>query len=212
MNKNNFSQDAFQRMPLVGIARHLSLDDMKNIMPLFVQSGLTTIEITMNSEGAPAIIEYIRRHFPSVNTGAGTVCTGKDLSKALDAGAQFIVTPVIVKKIIRRCVKLKLPVFPGAFTPTEIFTAWELGATMVKVYPAKTLGDGYIKDIKAPLNHIKLLPTGGITLEDIAPFKKAGADGFGVGSPLFVKKMIDGKNWDALLLHFQHFVAAMQSN
>ena len=210
MGKRNFSWDLFNSIPVVGIVRNFSLAEIKNIVPVFQEAGLSSIEITMNTKGAADIIHYIRTNFPSLNTGAGTVCTAKDLTYALDAGAQFIVTPITEKKIIRTCVKKQVPVFPGAFTPTEIYKAWTLGASLVKVYPAKTLGAGYIKDIKAPFNDIKLLPTGGIGLEDIGTFRKAGSDGFGIGSPLFVKELIAEKNWQGLLEHFRRFVAEVK--
>ena len=211
MGKNLFSWDRFYQVPIVGIIRGLSLDQVKSILPVYVASGLTTIEITMNTKAADDIIRIARKTYPNLNVGAGTVCTEKDLKQALDAGAQFIVTPIIDKKVIGSCVKKKTPVFPGAFTPTEIYQAWSLGASMVKVYPAKALGPGYIKDVKAPLDQIKLMPTGGIGLDDIDAYKKAGADGYGIGTPLFVKQLIDEKNWDALKEHFQKFVNKVMS-
>ena len=110
------------------------------------------------------------------------------------------------KKLIRYCVNHEVPVFPGAFTPSEIYKAWIAGASLVKVFPAKTLGPDYIRDVKAPLDQLKLLPTGGIDLANIGSFKKAGADGFGVGSPLFDKNLIREKNWDGLQAHFAKFV------
>jgi 2-dehydro-3-deoxyphosphogluconate aldolase / (4S)-4-hydroxy-2-oxoglutarate aldolase len=116
------------------------------------------------------------------------------------------VTPVIRKKIIRSCVKKEIPIFPGAFTPSEIYNAWLLGASMVKVFPAKTLGPDYIKDVKAPLSQVKLMPTGGVDLDSIESFKKAGADGYGIGSPLFKKNMIREKDWVGLKEHFKKFV------
>jgi len=210
MGKNIFSWDAFYRVPIIGIVRNLSMEDLQHILPVYQEAGLTTIEITMNTAGAGKMIQYVRDSFPRLNTGAGTVCTKKELTQAVNAGAQFIVTPVTDKKIIKACVRQRLPVFAGAFTPTEIYHAWKLGAAMVKLYPAKTLGADYLKDIKAPLNQIKLLPTGGVGADDIAAYKKAGADGFGIGSPLFVKHLIAEKDWKGLLEHFTIFVNKVQ--
>ena len=99
--------------------------------------------------------------------------------------------------------KQKIPVFPGAFTPTEIYKAWSLGAAMVKLYPAKTLGASYIKDIKAPFGEIKLLPTGGIRLDDIRPFP-GGRRRIWYWQPAFNKQLIDEKNWPALLEHLRN--------
>lgn len=207
MSDQAFSWELFNKVPVIGIVRNVSLEDMIEILPAYQQAGLTTVEITMNTKGADEIIKYALQKFGGMlNVGAGTVCTKGDLEKALEAGAQFIVTPVIRKKIIRSCVKKEIPIFPGAFTPSEIYEAWSLGASMVKVFPAATLGADYIKDVKAPLNQVKLLPTGGIGLDNIESFKKAGADGFGVGSPLLNKDLIKDKNWVGLQEHFKKFV------
>lgn len=207
MNANSFSFERFQAVPIVGIIRNLSPEIVRELLPVYAQSGLTTLEITMNTPGAGDIIRNALdwNAQQRLNIGAGTVCTLTDLDNALAAGAQFIVTPVLNPAIIQSCVERRIPVFPGAFTPSEIYQAWELGATMVKVYPAATLGPDYLKHIKAPLNDVKLLPTGGITLENISAFLKAGADGVGVGSPLFVQKYIQNRNWDALSVHFRKF-------
>lgn len=201
-----FSWNKFYKLPIIGIVRNFSMEELQGVLPVFRDAGLNTIEITMNTKGACKMIQYIRKHFTGLNVGAGTVCTKKELAKAIHAGAQFIVTPVPNKKIIKECVRQHLPVFPGAFTPTEIYKAWKWGAAMVKLYPAKLLGADYIKDIKAPLNQIKLLPTGGVGAEDIAIYKKAGADGFGIGSPLFAKHLVTAKDWNGLSQHFAIFV------
>ncbi len=211
MSQISFSQELFQKAPIVGIIRNLSLEDLKQILPIYREAGLTTIEITMNTPGAEEMIRYaLENESEGLNIGAGTVCTKEDLNNALDAGAQFIVTPVISKKIIKRCVKAGVPVFPGGFTPTELYSAWTYGATMVKIYPATSLGPDYIKDLKAPLNHLKVLPTGGINLENMDQFLKAGADGLGIGSQLFDKKMIQEKDWPALKAYFEKFVEKLK--
>lgn len=207
MNENNFSWELFNKVPIIGIVRNMSMEDFIQIMQLYNEAGLSTIEITMNTPGAEDMIRYGAEHYSStINIGAGTVCTKKDLKKAIAAGAQFIVTPVTRKKLIKLCNNKKIPIFPGAFTPTEIYKAWRSGASMVKVFPAKTLGPDYIKDVKAPLNKVKLIPTGGIDVDNIESFKKAGADAFGIGSPLFKKSLIRDKDWQGLKDHFKKFV------
>lgn len=206
MNERTFSWELFNKAPLVGIIRNVSPDDVKRILPIYREAGLTTVEITMNTPGAADMIRYaLENEHYGLNIGAGTVCTKDDLDAALDAGAQFIVTPVLSKKVIKSCVKKGVPVFPGAYTPTEIFQAWSWGASMVKIYPATALGSGYIKDVKAPMNQLKLLPTGGVSLENMEAFLKAGANGLGIGGQLFDKKLIQDKNWDGLKAHFLQF-------
>jgi 2-dehydro-3-deoxyphosphogluconate aldolase/(4S)-4-hydroxy-2-oxoglutarate aldolase len=206
MSERTFSWELFNKAPLVGIIRNVSPEDVKRILPIYREAGLTTVEITMNTPGATDMIRYaLENEQDGLNIGAGTVCTKDDLDAALDAGAQFIVTPVLSKKVIKSCVKKGVPVFPGAYTPTEIFQAWSWGASMVKIYPATALGPGYIKDVKAPMNQLKLLPTGGVSLENMEAFLKAGANGLGIGGQLFDKKLIQDKNWDGLKAHFLQF-------
>lgn len=212
MSQLPFSWELFSQAPVVGIIRGLQPDDIDRILPIYRDAGLTTIEITMNTAGAASIIHQAAQlHSKGLNIGAGTVCTLDDLDRALDAGAQFIVTPVVSKKVIKACVKRGVPIFPGAFTPSEIYKAWTLGASMVKVYPATSLGPEYIKDVKAPLNQLRLMPTGGISLDNMAAYFKAGADGLGIGSHLFNKALIQAKDWTELRTHLQGFVARMQA-
>lgn len=212
MNDQTFSWTGFSKVPIVGIIRNLSFDTIEKILPLYLSSGLTTIEITMNTFSAEEIIKFAAEKYKGqLNVGAGTVCNTDDLDLAIRAGSQFIVTPILDADVIRKCVSKNIPVFPGAYTPTEIYQAWKLGASMVKVYPATSLGSEYIKDVKAPLNKIKLMPTGGINLNNIQSFMKAGADGLGIGSQLFDKTLIMEQNWEGLELHFKQFVSKINS-
>lgn len=207
MSATAFSWDLFQRVPIVGIIRGMKPGQLRQILPIYQEAGLTNVEITMNTEDAEEMIQYALENFAgTLNIGAGTVCNKKDLKKALNAGAQFIVTPFTRKKIIKKCVEKDIPVFPGALSPGEIYTAYEAGAQIVKVFPAATLGPSYIKDLKGPLNSIKLMPTGGVDLENIEQFKQAGADGYGIGSPLFKKELIESEDWNSLKDHFKKFV------
>jgi 2-dehydro-3-deoxyphosphogluconate aldolase/(4S)-4-hydroxy-2-oxoglutarate aldolase len=120
----------------------------------------------------------------------------------LKAGASFIVTPIISENVIQFCVKNNIPVFPGAYTPTEIYLADRLGATAIKVFPATQLGTRYIKDVLGPLNTLKLVPTGGITTSNIKSFFEAGAFGLGMGGSLFDKEIIKNQDFEALEKHF----------
>lgn len=204
---SSFSWEAFEKIPVVGILRNMPPQHMQKLFAVYLDAGLSTLEITMNSAGATETISSLVETFGNrLNIGAGTVCTLQDLDQALDAGAQFIVTPVLKKSIIKACVKHKVPVFPGAYTPTEIYRAWELGASMVKVFPAGQLGTGYIKEVLAPLDHIKLLPTGGINQQNFSEFLQAGASGLGMGSHLVPRSMVEKEQWDELRVHLAGFV------
>lgn len=206
MEKLLFSWERFFRVPIVGIIRDKSIEDMGQILPLYESAGLTTIEITMNTPNATDIIRSCINHFGhSLNIGAGTVCDVMELELALSAGAQFIVTPIINEDVIKLCVKRNIPVFPGAYTPTEVYKAWKLGANLIKIFPAATLGVKYITELRGPLNKIKSLPTGGVSLDNCTDFLSAGAAGVGVGSELFNNSLIEKKDWEALKKHFESF-------
>lgn len=192
----HFSPGLFSQLPVVGILRGFSREQVIHIVQAALRGGLTNLEITMNSPDAPALIRSaVEIAAGRLNIGAGTVLDLHLLDQALEAGASFIVTPTVAEPVITECISEKIPVFPGAFTPTEILSAWDLGASMVKIFPAETLGPAYIRALKAPLPQVKLLPTGGVDLQTLPAFIKAGADGFGVGSPLFNHQRIKAGDW-----------------
>ncbi|RYG06199.1 MAG: bifunctional 4-hydroxy-2-oxoglutarate aldolase/2-dehydro-3-deoxy-phosphogluconate aldolase [Chitinophagaceae bacterium] len=203
---NSFSWESFRSMPVVGIVRNLPADSIEDIAERYAASGLTTIEITLNTPGAADMISKLAKKFGTrLNVGAGTVCSVDDLDLALNAGASFIVTPVINEDVIRKCVENHVTIFPGAYTPSEIYKAWSMGAPMIKLFPATRLGVDYIKEVLAPLNKVKLLPTGGVSLENCETFFKAGAAGVGMGSNLFPKQLIESKSWDDLSVVFKRY-------
>jgi 2-dehydro-3-deoxyphosphogluconate aldolase / (4S)-4-hydroxy-2-oxoglutarate aldolase len=207
-----FSWERFNQVPIVGIMRNMPRQHLETLVEIYAESGLTTLEVTMNTAGAPDIIAALVQRFGhQLNIGAGTVCSLEDLDLALTANAQFIVTPILETEVIKACVQAGTPVFPGAFTPTEIHQAWKLGAPLVKVFPAGKLGPGYIKEVLAPLNHIRLLPTGGITLTNFADFLRAGAQGVGIGSGLFPEHLIQGDRWDEYRTFLTDFVKGYQA-
>ena len=192
----SFSRELFQELPIVGILRGFTLGQMKEIVRAALRGGLRNIEITMNTpDAARQLREAVTVAEGRLNIGAGTVINLELLDQALAAGASFIVTPTVEPKVITECANQKIPVFPGAFSPTEVVRAWELGAMMVKIFPAESVGPGYIRAVKAPLPHIKLLPTGGVDLKSFPDFLKSGADGFGIGSPLFDRKRVESGDW-----------------
>ena len=204
---SSFSQDLFRAAPIVGILRHFTPEQVAGILNCYVQSGLTNVEITLNTEGAlDMIAKAVEKYGEQLNVGAGTVKTLEDLNAALSVGAQFIVTPIMNAEVIQGCVEKGIPIFPGAYTATEIYAAWNLGATAVKVFPASHGGHAYIKALKGPLDEVKLVPTGGVDLDNIQDFFRAGSEAVGMGGKLFVKKMIQDKDWSALTEHFQKFL------
>lgn len=210
---NSFSMDRFRKMPLVGIMRDVPEEAMNMLAGLYLESGLTTLEITMNSKGAVNTLARLTAQYgAALNIGAGTVLTSEELDMALLAGAQFIVTPVLNDAVIKRCVKKGIPVFPGAYTPTEIYKAWEMGASMVKVFPASRLGADYIKEVMAPMRFLKLLPTGGVTLNNCLDFFEKGAAGVALGSSLFPKELIQNEKWNEIKGLFRQFHDCIESH
>ena len=209
--KNEFKADKFDEMPVIGILRNVPLPEIEAILPFYIKAGFTNLEVTMKSNGAEETIRHLSENFPSLNIGAGTVCDKNDLKRAVKAGASFIVTPVVDEKVIKKCVKWRIPIFPGAFSPLEIYSASKYGATGVKVFPANHLGPSYIKDVLAPFQHLKLYPTGGVNLENISAYFKAGAKGLGMGGTLFLASLLETKDYENLGLHFEKVAMAVRA-
>ncbi len=174
--------------------------DLARQMALAVASaGMQLIEITWNTPQASELIAQLRMELPDCIIGTGTLLNLSQTQIAIQAGAQFIFTPHVDSAIIQAALKQKLPVIPGALTPTEIVTAWNLGATCVKVFPVQAVGGtGYIKSLQAPLGQIPLIPTGGVTLENAAEFISSGAIAIGLSSELFPKHLLMSGDWNSI--------------
>jgi 2-dehydro-3-deoxyphosphogluconate aldolase / (4S)-4-hydroxy-2-oxoglutarate aldolase len=185
---------------IIGIARGISKEDLIPSFEAAVDGGIRHLEVTMNTDNAAGLIEIaVKRIKGRASIGAGTVVTINDLHKALDSGAEFIVTPVVNEEVIRYCGNNKIPVYPGALTPTEIYKAWDAGATMVKVFPINRVGGAeYIKDIKGPFNEIKILACNGVTPENLKDYLACQADGIAIAGQLFDKTAIKNKNYSKI--------------
>lgn len=208
-----FNEGLFRRLPVVGILRFFPRDQVERLIPAALEGGLNTLEITMNSEGAEDLIRLAcDLAGDRANVGAGTVTTVGELDRALDAGASFVVTPAVLPEVVAACVARGVPVMPGAMTPTEILTAWRLGATLVKVFPADQLGPAHLRAVKGPFPQIPLMPTGGVTVETLPLFRKAGADAFGVGGPLFDPREAAAGNWDWFRRQAARFAEAWRTS
>jgi 2-dehydro-3-deoxyphosphogluconate aldolase/(4S)-4-hydroxy-2-oxoglutarate aldolase len=161
--------------------------------------GISLIEITWNSERAPELISQLRIELPHCIIGTGTLLNLEQLHQAIEAGAQFLFTPHVNLTLIAAAVKAGVPIVPGALTPTEIVTAWEAGASCVKVFPIQAVGGAsYIKALQGPLGHIPLIPTGGVTLENAQEFITAGAIAVGLSGDLFPKSLVAAEDWKAI--------------
>lgn len=189
----------FAKKPVMGIVRGIADGDVEPLVEAVVSAGLETIEITMNTGGAEELIrKAVKVSGGRLAIGAGTVLGMSDLKVALKAGATFIVTPVLVPDITGYCAKNKIPVFPGALTPSEIYAAWKAGASMVKVFPAGLFGPAYFTEIRGPFKDIKLLACGGVRPENMMEYFKAGADAVSFGASVFRKDLLDSKDYAAI--------------
>ncbi|MFA4967430.1 MAG: bifunctional 4-hydroxy-2-oxoglutarate aldolase/2-dehydro-3-deoxy-phosphogluconate aldolase [Candidatus Margulisiibacteriota bacterium] len=174
---------------ILGIIRGATIENILPVIEAAVSGGIKHIEITLNS---PDALEQIKIASRKYEVGAGTVLSAKDAKSAVKAGAKFIVSPIADPETINFCLKNKIPIYPGALTPSEVYRAWELGATMVKVFPVKLVGGpDYIKEIKGPFNAIKLLACSGVNAQNIKEYFAAGANAVAVGGSIFNKKLMD---------------------
>lgn len=175
------------------------------------KGGVTALEVTMTVPGAIDIIRAMaREREQGVLVGAGTVLDGVTASDVIAAGADFVVSPITDGGMIGICREAGVLVVPGAFTPTEIVAAWRAGADIVKVFPATSLGPQFFRDLRGPLPHIRLMPTGGVTLENAREFLTAGACCVGIGTALLDKKTIDTGDWEGLESRARRLVESLR--
>lgn len=195
---------------VVGVIRANSAEELMNITLALSKGGVKALEITMTSPGALETIKAVTSELgDGAIIGVGSVLDSETARAAILAGAQFVVSPVFRPEIVELCRRYDKICIPGAFTPTEILSAWEAGADVVKIFPATKLGPGYIKDLKGPLPQIKVTPTGGVNLENTADFIKAGAEFVGVGGAMVDKTLVAQKKWDELSELAAKFVQAV---
>ncbi len=181
---------------VVAIMRAKSSDQLLEAAEAVREGGVTAIEVTMTTPGALQVIEQaVARYGEHVLFGAGTVLDPESARAAILAGAQFIVAPALNLKTVELCRRYNIPVMPGAYTPTEILTAWEAGADFVKVFPASVGGPAFIKALKAPLPQVRMVPVGGVDLTTTADFIRAGADLVGVGGELVSQRLLDERDF-----------------
>lgn len=188
--------------PVVGgvlaIVRLRSREPAEQIADALARGGVHQLEVTLPTPGAERAVERWRRR-PGLVVGAGTVRTARDVRRAVDAGAQFLVTPTVCEAVLEAAAAAGVPVICGAATPTEIESAWRRGAAAVKVFPARPLGGpSYVRAVREPLDDIPLVPTGGIADDAVADYRRAGCVGVGVGGGLVAEELVARADWDAL--------------
>ena len=174
-----------ERERVIAVIRLADPDKLRAVIDALATGGVRVFEVTMTVPGAIELIAQLTRGLPQeLMVGAGTVIDADTARRAIDAGARFVVGPVFRRDVLDACHERHVPAMPGCFTPTEILDAWEAGADIVKVFPSTSLGPTFIKDVRAPLPQLKLMPTGGVSIDNAADWLRAGAAAVGIGSAL----------------------------
>jgi 2-dehydro-3-deoxyphosphogluconate aldolase/(4S)-4-hydroxy-2-oxoglutarate aldolase len=203
-----------ERLEQGGIVAIVRLDDLSAAVPLtqaLARGGIGAIEFTFTNPLAAKVIEEVRDAAgEDMLVGAGTVLDPETARTAILAGAEFIVTPTVSIATIELCRRYSIPAAIGAFTPTEILTAWQAGASFVKVFPATALGPQYLKDVRGPLPQVKLIPTGGVNADNAADFIRAGAAAIAVGSNLVDAKTVAAGDWGVIEERAKRLVEVVQ--
>ena len=194
-------------VPIIGILRGIPGDFFGDLMDAAFGAGLQALEVTLNTDGAEAMIAAQRHRVPENKwLGMGTVCNIQEARRAIDAGAMFLVAPNCDPDVIAYATAANIPVVAGALTPTEVYNAWSAGAAMVKVFPCGPMGPGYIRDLLGPYDRIKLVAVGGVNADNVNDFFAAGAHAVGVGASLFGKAALAQKRPEAIGVNIRRFL------
>jgi 2-dehydro-3-deoxyphosphogluconate aldolase/(4S)-4-hydroxy-2-oxoglutarate aldolase len=195
-------------VPVIGIVRGVEAQFFQNLMDNAFSAGLQAIEITMNTENALQIVSLLRSSIPAGKLlGMGTVRDREEAERAVDAGAMFLVTPNMDTDVIEYAGSCNVPVISGALTPTEVYTAWSAGAAMVKVFPCRPFGPGYIRELRGPFEKIPMVAVGGVTADNMNEYFDAGARAVGVSTSLFGQTALKDRNLEDIARNVRKFIA-----
>jgi 2-dehydro-3-deoxyphosphogluconate aldolase/(4S)-4-hydroxy-2-oxoglutarate aldolase len=196
---------------IVAVVRSRDSQQLVDVARALADGGVIVMEITMTVPNALDVLRQVRQNLGDrILLGAGTILDAETGRAALLAGAEYIVSPTLNLDVIRLCKRYGKIVMPGAFTPTEILTAWEAGADIVKVFPAEVVGPAFFKAVRAPLPQVRLMPTGGVNLETAAEFLKAGACCLGIGGQLVDPQLVAARKFDQLEELARQYVGIVQ--
>jgi len=203
---------AIEDAGIIAVIRITEAQRLRAIVDALVEGGVRVVEVTMTVPGAVDLIRDLSGSLPpGIVLGAGTVLDADTAAHVIDAGATFVVSPVLKPALIERCRQCDVVVMPGCFSPTEILSAWEAGADFVKVFPATSLGPSFFKDVKGPLPSVKLIPTGGVTLDNAGDWIRAGAAAVGVGTALLDAKAIARGAYSVVRANAERIVASVNA-
>jgi len=199
-----------EEIGIVAVVRMKDPDKVHAIVNALAAGGLRALEVTMTVPRAVELIRELASALPSgFLLGAGTVVDARSARAVIDAGARFVVGPVFRPDVIAACHDRDVPAIPGCFSPTEILAAHDAGADLVKVFPATALGPQFIKDVRAPLPQVKLMPTGGVTVDNAGDWIRAGAAAVGIGSALLDAAAIDAGRFEVVTANAARAVASV---
>ena len=193
MHMPETTQETIERVGLIPVLRAKNIAQGRAVVDAMIAGGVTVVEVTMTVPGAVELLKELKKAYgDTLLLGSGTVTTAEQAQATIDAGAEFVVSPSLHPEVIATTRKNGKISCPGALTPTEAITAWNAGADYVKIFPCSAVGGAsYLKSLLAPFPHLKLIPTGGVTLQTAEGFIKAGARALGVGSDLVNLAAID---------------------
>ncbi len=195
---------------VVAVIRLRDASALRAVVDALAEGGVRALEVTMTVPGAIRLIGELAPALPpDVLLGAGTVLDAATARAAVDAGARFVVSPVFRPEVLAACHEAGAAAMPGCFSPTEILTAWEAGADVVKVFPATALGPGYFRDLRGPFPQLRLMPTGGVSLANAGEWIRAGAVAIGVGTALVDAEAVGARRFGEITESARQFVAAV---
>ena len=199
-----------ERTGVVAVMRLSDASVIRDVAGALADGGLTALEVTMTVPGAVDLIAELSGTLPrTCMVGAGTVVGARTAADVIRAGAAFVVSPVLQPDVMAACRDADVAVVPGCFSPTEILSAAAAGADIVKVFPATSLGPSFIRDVRAPLPELKLMPTGGVTRQNAGDWIRAGAVAIGVGTALVDAQAVRERRFDLLTEGARHFIRAV---
>lgn len=199
---------SIKESPVIAVMRNIPEEKSLHIIEALLKGGVKNIEMTFGSTSPASTIRQAKKIFADdVFIGAGTVLKTEQVKIAVEAGAQFVFSPNFNEEVVKETLKNQIISIPGCFSPTEIYNAYNLGAHAVKVFPANVLGPQFIKDIKAPMPFIDIVPTGGINKENIALYLQAGAIAVGLGSALLDKQAIMEEDYDRITYYAKELIS-----
>jgi 2-dehydro-3-deoxyphosphogluconate aldolase / (4S)-4-hydroxy-2-oxoglutarate aldolase len=199
--------DAFARQPVLAVLRGRRPEGVVTAAETLAAAGVLVIEVTFTVPDAPGVVAALRKTLPGHVVGAGTVTTREEVDSAVDAGAEFLVSPGTPGDLLNAMLKTGIPSIPGAYTPSEVMATVQAGAPFVKLFPACTLGPRYLGQLRGPLQDVRAIPTGGLEIRDVPAWLGQGAAAVGLSTALCSPSDIEAEAWDLMTSRARELLA-----